>query len=92
MKAMNMPSSSVFFTVRRSPQSLRTKLEAQLDSTAVKSIHNALHVKSEKLILVKFPGPGNQNLSEVMVYMPILCRVDMGQGGSLLFSSYEKTL
>lgn len=31
------------------------KLKAQLDSTAIKSVHNTIHVKTGKLISVKFP-------------------------------------
>ena len=60
-----------------------TKLEAQLDSTAVKSIHDTIHVKSGRLILIQFSCPGNENLSEIMVYTPVLCLVDMSQGGTL---------
>ena len=60
-----------------------TKLETQLNRTAVKSIHNTIHVKSGRLILVQVSCPGNQYLSEVMVYTPILGLVDMSQSGTL---------
>lgn len=61
----------------------RAKLEAQLDGTAVKGIHDAVHVKSGRLFLVQFSCPGNQNLAKIMVYMPILGLIDMSQSRTL---------
>lgn len=60
-----------------------TKLETQLNCTAVKSIYDTIHVKSGRLIPIQFSCPDNQNLSEVMVYTLVLCLVDMSQGGTL---------
>ena len=60
----------------------RAELEAQLDGATVKGIYNAVYVKSGWLILVQFSCPDNQNLSEIMVYAPILGLIDMSQSRS----------
>jgi hypothetical protein len=54
----------------------RTKLEAQLDGVAIKSIHDAVHIKSGGFILAQFSCPDNQNLPEIMGYAQILSIVD----------------
>lgn len=59
------------------------ELEAQFYRTAVKGIHDAVHVKSGRLILVQFSCPGNQDLSEIMVYAPVLCLIDVSQSRAL---------
>ena len=61
----------------------RTELEAQFDGATVKSIYNAVDVKSGWLILVQFSCPGNQNLPEIMIYAPILGLIDMSQSRTL---------
>lgn len=61
----------------------RTELKAQLNCTAIKGIYDAVHVKSGRLILIQFPCPGNQNLPKVIVYTPVLCLINMGQGRTL---------
>ena len=62
-----------------------TKLKAQLDSAAIKGIHDTVHVKTGRLILVKFSCPSNKNLTEIMVYTPLLGLIDMGQGGRWIY-------
>ena len=61
----------------------RTELEAQLNSAAVKCIYDTVHIKSGWLILVQLSCPGNQNLSEIMVYTPIFGLIDMSQSRTL---------
>ncbi len=75
-----MHLKTAFVMMQASP---RTKLEAQLNRTAVKSIHNTIHVKSGRLVLIQFSCPGNQYLPEVMVYTPILGLIYMSQSRTL---------
>lgn len=60
-----------------------TKLKAQLDSAAIKGIHDTIHVKTGRLILVKFSCQSNKDLIEIMVYTPTLGLIDMSQSGTL---------
>ncbi len=69
-----------FFMMQTSP---RAKLEAQFDGTAVKGIHDAIHVKPGRFILVQLSCPGYQDLPKIMVYAPILGLIDMGQSRTL---------
>ena len=60
-----------------------TKLKAQLDSAAIKGVHDTIHVKTGRFILVQLSCPSNQYLTEIMVYTPILGLIDMSQSGTL---------
>lgn len=60
-----------------------TKLKAQLDSAAIKGIHDTIHVNMGRLILVKFSCQSNKDLIEIMVYTPTLGLIDMSQSGTL---------
>ena len=66
--------------MKTSPQ---TKLEAQLNCITIKGIFDAVHVKSGWLILKHFPSSDNPNLPEVIVNMPILGLIDVGQKETL---------
>lgn len=75
---MHLPAA--FVMMQTSP---RAELKVQLNRTAIKGIHDAVHVKSGRLILIQFSFPDYQNLSEVMVYMPILCLIDVSQSRAM---------
>ena len=71
---------SAFVMMQTSPW---TKLKARLDSAAIKGVHDTIHIKTGRLFLVKFSCPSNKNLTEIMIYTPILGLIDMGQSGTL---------
>lgn len=61
----------------------RTELEAELYCAAVKGIDKTVNIKTAGFTCMQTSCPSYQHFGKVVVNVPILCLVDVGEGGTL---------